>query len=347
MKSAISLMLFTVALCQAADKVIGGPYVVNAGPTAATVGWVIQSGEATIGSDPSATGKTGPMLHSENVTFTGLEPGTTYYYNAGKDSGKGSFKTPPVGPADFEFVTFGDTRTRVDAHKRVIDAVLKYSNPDFVVHHGDLVQVCKDSSLWPLFFDAERELLRKVAFYPAIGGHERDCQLFYDFFHVNSRYRSFDWGPAHFSILYSESDKTLPVTAAEWQAFWDQQKRWLEEDLAKNPTAQFRFVISHTPPYGSKLGAEHPEIIDLMPVLEKYHVNAVICGNDHNYQHYEKNGVHYITTGGGGAPLEPKPTAPHKVLTVEHFVRIKIAGSSAHADAIGTNGKVLDSYDLK
>jgi hypothetical protein len=50
---------------------------------------------------------------------------------------------------------------------------------------------------------------------------------------------------------------------------------------------------------------------------------------------------------GAGAPLEPKPTAPHKVLTIEHFFRIKVTGSSAHADAIGTDGKVLDSYELK
>jgi len=38
-------------------------------------------------------------------------------------------------------------------------------------------------------------------------------------------------------------------------------------------------------------------------MLEKYHVSGAFFGDDHNYQHYLKNGIHYVVTGGGGAPV--------------------------------------------
>ena len=37
--------------------------------------------------------------------------------------------------------------------------------------------------------------------------------------------------------------------------------------------------------------------------FEEYGVNVVFQGHDHNYERLEKNGIIYITSGGGGAPL--------------------------------------------
>ena len=41
----------------------------------------------------------------------------------------------------------------------------------------------------------------------------------------------------------------------------------------------------------------------LEPILDRHDVQLVLAGHDHNYQRHEKNGVVYIVTGGGGAPL--------------------------------------------
>jgi hypothetical protein len=69
----------------------------------------------------------------------------------------------------------------------------------------------------------------------------------------------------------------------------------------------------------------------LMPVFEKYKVTAGFFGHDHNYQHYLKNGVHYFTTGGGGAPLydvdEPPEGITKKVSRTENFVVVSVKGS--------------------
>ncbi len=110
----------------AAEKLAGGPFVVNVGPRSATLVWIVETGEATLGTGPGKADKTAPVLRAEKVAYTGLQPGTSYYYDVrGLDEGRGSFKTAQRGSADFQFAVYADTRTRHDMHRRVIGAVLK------------------------------------------------------------------------------------------------------------------------------------------------------------------------------------------------------------------------------
>lgn len=336
----------------AADQVVGGPIVVNVSGKAATVVWVVKDGEAKVGISQDAMGTASPALRAEKVGFTGLKPGTTYFYDvSGAESRKGSFKTPPAGNEPYEFVVFGDTRTRHDMHRRVIEAMLKYSKPEFVLHTGDLVSDGNDSSMWPIFFDIEKDLLRKVAYFPALGNHERNSRIFYDLFQVTTPYYSFDWGKAHFVVMNSDIGNVASNLTAK-QEFWAQQKAWLEEDLQKSQGADFRFVIAHHPPITavSSRQAGNPEMQAMIPLFEKYKVTGGFFGHDHNYQHYLKNGIHYVVTGGGGAPLydvsKPADGITQKVTSTEHFVRIRYDGSVMKVTAIALDGTTLDEYEM-
>src|SRR6516225_6872662 len=94
------------------EKVVGGPYVVSVGRRSATVIWLVETGQASVGLEPGKLDRTTPLLRTERIEFTGLAPGTTYYYQSFPgDAGKGSFKTAPAGAAKFQFVVYGDTRT--------------------------------------------------------------------------------------------------------------------------------------------------------------------------------------------------------------------------------------------
>lgn len=346
-----ALLSATAAL--AADKIVGGPFVVNVSPRAATVTWIVQTGEATLGPAPGDTERSAPALRAEKFGFTGLKPGTTYYYDInGRDDGKGMFKTPPAGAEPFDFVVYGDTRTRHDMHRRIVAAVVRSGVPDFIMHTGDLVADGSDTAQWPVFFDIERELLRKTAFFPSLGNHERNNHQFYEFFQVGVPYYSFDWGKSHFIVLNSDIGNVAADSAAK-AAFWTQQKHWLEEDLAKNQKAELRFITAHHPPITAvaRRQGDNPEMTALMPLFESYHVTAGFFGHDHNYQHYLKNGVHYIITGGGGAPLydvdKPAAGVTQKVLRTEHFVKIRIEGGAAKVVAIGLDDSKLDEFEMK
>ena len=62
----------------------------------------------------------------------------------------------------------------------------------------------------------------------------------------------------------------------------------------------------HNPPYTA---TERDNAVDqalratLVPLFEQYGVDVVFSGDDHFYRHSLRNGIHYIITGGGGAPL--------------------------------------------
>jgi acid phosphatase type 7 len=342
--------LIAAGYLSAQDKLAGGPYVINVTQRSATVAWVIDGGAAVLSSGGKVL-KSSPALRVEKSQFNGLQPGTLYNYEIpGHPGSTGTFHTAPAAGSAFQFVAYGDTRTRHDVHRKVIDAILKYSAPDFVVQTGDMVADGSDSSLWPTFFDIERQLLRKVAYFPALGNHERNDSFFYQFF-GGKAYYSFNWGNAHFTILDSDLPNVAPTAAAR-ESFWAEETRWLEDDLEHNQNAEYRFVVAHHPPMTAvaKRQGDNPHMTALMPMFEKYKVTAGIFGHDHNYQHYLKNGVHYIITGGGGAPLYDVDTPParitKKVVTTENFTVFKVDGKRLRIEAFEPNGETIELIDI-
>ena len=333
------------------EKIIGGPYVVNVGPRSARVMWVVQTGESSIGSEPGKPEKRVPILRAGQAMFNGLKAGTTYHYDSfGGEAGKGSFKTPPAGTSKFEFVVYGDTRTRHDVHRSVIASVLKNASPDFVVHTGDLVEDGNDTSLWPIFFDIERDLLRKVAFYPSLGNHERNSRNYGNYMDAPPYY-SFDWGGLHCAIIDSDIGN-VGTTESERMTFWNEQTRWLENNLQNSQKADFRFVFAHHPPMTAVKvrQGDNPHMTSLELMFRKYKVQAGFFGHDHNYQHYLKAGVHYFVTGGGGAPLYdvdvPPPGITVKVEKTENFVRVLVDGKKVQVQAIKPNGETIDTAEI-
>jgi hypothetical protein len=352
MCKSVLILFLTAGVSFAADKVVGGPVAVNVTGRTATVVSIVQTGEATIGTKAGTKEKSAPSLRVEKFGFTGLNPGTQYFYNVnGQADGEGSFKTAPAAGQPFDFVVFGDTRTRHDMHKRIVEGIVRSGSPDLVLHTGDLVADGTDTAQWPIFFGIEKEMLKKTAFFPALGNHERNNKQFYDFFQVGSPYYSFDWGSAHFAVLNSDIGNVGGGPLAK-ETFWAEQTRWLEDDLAKSQKAEFRFVIAHHPPITavSRRQEGNPQMKALVPLFEKYKLTAGFFGHDHNYQHYLQNGIHYIVTGGGGAPLydvsKPADGITQKVASTEHFVKIHVDAGKAKVIAIGLDGSTIDEFEM-
>jgi hypothetical protein len=64
-----------------------------------------------------------------------------------------------------------------------------------------------------------------------------------------------------------------------------------------------------------------------------------------------KNGIHYVITGGGGAPLydvdKPPVGITQKAVSTENFVRVRVDGTKAHVEAITPEGKTIDDFELE
>jgi hypothetical protein len=237
-----------------------------------------------------------------------LKPNTKYDYcvvSKGSKVACDAFWTAPLDKAytPFTFVAFGDNRTDNDAHKKVIDGILSVSDvPHFAINTGDLVAVGTDLTQWQEFFDIERPLLSKMAYYPVIGNHEYPFwgkEYFQAWFDLDAPLGdelnySFVFGNCAFVALNTNEDVT------KGQVF-----DWMVAQLQSYHEANYHvFVVTHHPIYTC---SNHPPyeggVEFLVPEFERYGVVAVLSGHNHLYEHFFANGIHYLTLGGGGAPL--------------------------------------------
>jgi predicted phosphodiesterase len=280
-----------------------------------------------------------PSGKRHEIALKGLKPGTRYAYTVQPGGVEASFKTSPAeGDADLFFLAWGDCRTYYDRLARMCALAAK-DQADFSVHTGDLVDEGTIQEDWDHFFESAAPLLRTGALWPSMGNHEYDAKPYYDLFVLPApeRYYTFVAGPAQFYIL-----------DADWNGRRDAaQKEWFEAELKKS-RSRFKFVVLHQPLVSCPCDDFTPETSMYRifgGLIEKYGVTAVFQGHNHNYQRAERNGVLYITTGGGGAPLYPigELTSETKCAkVVNHYCRVWLSGKTMTLEAVDLNGAVFD-----
>ena len=332
-----------------------GPYLQSVTPDSAWIVW--DTVEPSIGRvENGLTDELGQKeeedkaaLHHE-VNLTQLLPHAVYHYRV--DEGRvASFRTAAAPhQSDFRFAAYGDTRGSRAVHRAIVKRVLDV-RPDFVIHTGDLVESGRFKSEWDRFFRIEAPLLRVAPFYPTLGNHEDHEPGYYDsqytdVFHLpgNELWYAFDYGNARFICLKADGNP--------WDIWFpsEEQMAWLEGQLAANE-APWLFVFFHVGLFTSRsedfleLGMRER----LVPLLERYGVDAVFMGHHHSYERLLVNGITYIVTAGGGAGLyelgQPEPGSQVAV-SAHHFVVVHVDGNRLSGRAIDRRGRTIDSFEL-
>jgi hypothetical protein len=331
-----------------------GPYLQQITPDSVIVAWDSDAptvGEVAFGADGTMSEKAqdGPQQSAHHeIRIAGLQAGAEYTYRlelfGAPLSEAYTFRTLPLAPdAPLTFAVFGDTRSGHDIHRRIIGQIVSHQ-PLFALHTGDLVGSGSRDSEWDTFFDIEAPLMAHAALYPSPGNHEEGDARYFDAFALpgNERWYAFDAGPARFIELQLDG-------LTDYQE-GSEQYAWLEATLAAN-TQPWLFVFFHYPPY-SNLMEDGPEILArrvLTPLFERHGVDAVFTGHHHDYQRREVNGILYIVTGGGGAPIYPVTNAGGELAAFyngPHFVMLTLQGQELSGQAITDAGEVIDTFTL-
>ncbi len=91
------------------------------------------------------------------------------------------------------------------------------------------------------------------------------------------------------------------------------QLEWLDRALAASK-ADWKLVFGHHPVYSSGLAhGNQPEIIEhILPLLQKYKVQAYIAGHDHDLEHLKVGDLNLIVSGAGSEhrPVKEPATSP-------------------------------------
>ncbi len=342
-------------------SMLKGPYLQNVTTDAITVMW-----ETTAASDSRVEYGTTSRYGSEasdakpvtvhEVRLTGLSTDTMYHYRiVSKAAPAGSvssidhaFQTAvtPTTTA-FRFVAYGDTRTQASKHARVVKAIIA-SKPRFVLHTGDLVTDGAKASYWQTdFFNPAQQLMAETVLFPIQGNHEGNSALYYQYFEPpagggehDEQWYSFRYGNAKFIGVDTQADFS-PGSA---------QYTWLVNEL-RDSAGRWLFVFQHVPAYSSGAHGGNERVQSyLVPLYEQYRVAMVFMGHDHIYERSVKDGVQYVVTGGGGAPLydpgaKPNPYQVHAGSRY-HYCTVDIDGDTATFSAVDTKGRVFDRVTL-
>jgi PKD repeat protein len=337
-----------------------GPWVQNVTTNAITVMWQTNNAsDSRVDYGPTTSygqyvyDATQVTLHELRVTSLSLD--ALYHYKATSVAGTSvssadnTFQTAVAASTPFRFVAYGDTRTNAADHAAVVSAIIA-SNPRVVLHNGDFVDTGSKDSYWvSAWFTPAAPLIADVVVFPALGNHEGNATLYYNYFDppdgggdYNERWYSFNYGNAHFTVLDTEAPYT-PGSA---------QYNWLVNDL-QSAVSEWLFVMHHRPPYssGEHGGTESPNLETyLVPLYEQYGVDMVFNGHDHDYERSLKSGVYYIVAGGGGAPLRNVNVTPNPYQqyaeSVYHHCTIDVNGTSATLRAVRNDGSVLDTVTM-
>ncbi len=371
----------------AAQELVYAPYLQALRPDGLTIMWRTALPEASqvsvtaedAGDTSGKVWRSSDTVTAHELTVSGLKPGTRYRYCAaapgGAERGRGSFKTAP-GPAGnmFRFVVWGDSQASPEVFSGVASAMLAWA-PDFAVGVGDYTDNgCEPERYATELFSPAAKFLASVPAFLAPGNHEYGythkgfwnysasspgARGFRERFRNpsgNGTYFSFDYGNSHFVVLD-------PNEGARHDTFdvppGSPQYDWFAKDLdsAAARTAGQLFVFFHEPPFTTtwdekkKYDGEVTLRRHIVPLLESRHATAVFSGHAHVYERGELNGVAYVVTGGGGGALDRvqyrKWEHVRVVLHEHHFMRVTVDGALTLVEAVGTDGKVLDSFTLR
>ncbi len=349
-----------------------------------------------------------------SIPLAGLEPSTRYYYSIGTSnevfaSGPDHyFHTSPlpgtrrpvriwaIGDCGTASVGYPGSRLVRDAYYSFAET----NHTDVWLMLGDNAYFSGTDSEYQLaVFDVYQQMLRNTILWSTIGNHEtygpdEHGQIAYHgIFSLpqngqaggiasgTENYYSFDFANIHFVCLdseYSIYDPTLRETML----------RWLEQDLAAN-TNEWVIAFWHSPPYtkGShnsdsffdSAGRLFMMRTNVVPVLESYGVDLVLCGHSHNYErsypiygHYDvsrtftpemakdagsgrlddtgaylrtavgspqDHGIVYVVAGSSGWATGLQPDGPHPVM----YITVLRMGSMV----IDVNGSRLDAKFLR
>ncbi len=273
------------------------------------------------------------------VKLEGLKPMTRYFYRvvcvdeAGEElrSELYSFRTAPKDDMPWAFAVIGDTQRNPEVTRRCAEGA--YSRrPDFLLHCGDLVDDGFAKHQWlEHLFGPSSVLMSRVPTFPVIGNHERDSHWYYDYFALPKPeyHYTFTYGNAQFFMV--DSNRSLKPGSPQYE--------WLEKELAESQ-ATWKFTCHHHPCFSSEendygdheRGAEDKNFTygdtnaqKLIPLYEKHGVDIAFNGHIHYYERTwpifamavnAKQGVRYITSGGGGAVSNrPRRSAPGSTCT--------------------------------
>jgi hypothetical protein len=257
--------------------------------------------------------------------------------------------------APLRFVAYGDMRfTNPERTSGTNPRVRKWlaekiaaERPQALLLTGDMPYTGSDPADWKVFQDETRGWRdQHILQLPAIGNHEirgdraQGIENYLANFPAIARHRYYSALLGNVEVI--SLDCTMTAVPSSPQA------RWFAAQLSHiPPQVEFLFILYHMPWMADRqsqifVGLPSSAALGLRSILDarmdKIRARVIVFnGHIHNYERFERKGVEYVITGGGGA--EPYPVLfrgqgdlyRDTGFPVYHYLTLDIANHQLHA----------------
>jgi 3',5'-cyclic AMP phosphodiesterase CpdA len=235
----------------------------------------------------------------------------------------------------------GDSGNRLDATGRAMAVIDRTSPYQVLLLLGDNVYPSGDPSELPnTVFEPFAALLDHAQLLAILGNHD-----------VKEGH-----GPAQMRALgmpgrwwSREVDDTLVVGLDSNDVGNLRQRRFLERRLAES-SARWKIVALHHPPYSAGYQGSSTEARRAFaPLFERYGVQLVLSGHDHDYQRSKRiNGVTYVVSGAAaGTRRTGEESFTAESFSWHHFLDLDIYADRIVGRAVNQDGRVADTFTLE
>ncbi len=298
--------------------------------------------------------------HYHQVSLSGLEPATTYYFvmeSDGEVSRELHFTTAPVDERPIKLLYGGDSRSdredRQLMNRRI--AALSGADPEVIalVHGGDYIY---DGDNWPQWREwledhtlTVSEAGKILPIIPARGNHEADDRIYKQIFAP--------FGAQHNYTTTRFGAHTRLITLDSNASAGGDQRRFLEEQLIEARDARWILANYHIPAYPA-VKIPGPAKIFWVPLFEQYGVDLVLESDGHALKRTvpilkdapDPAGVVYVGEGGLGV-RQREPDArrwylqsPGMAMSAHHVQIITITPEGLTYEAVLEDGTIADTY---
>jgi len=244
----------------------------------------------------------------------------------------------------FRFAMMGDSRDGEEVYIQLMKRALE-RKPHFIIHLGDMIPKPHEKE-WQTFFEISRQV--SLPFFPVVGNHDVGTTTLGEeiyrkqfFLPENKTYYAFCVGGILFVILDSEKGRGRII---------NEQLSWLE-DILSSSKEKIKLVFIHRPLFlpvdslkkGRAMDKYPIERDDLHRLFLKNKVRAVFEADDHRYDRREQDGILYLISGGGGAPL----TSLKEKGGFFHYVWISAQKEKIEGEVVDLEGQIKDSFVIE
>lgn len=224
----------------------------------------------------------------------------------------------PIHMVGYGDMRFTDPSVKIGTNPRVrkwLAEQIGRVNPEVLMITGDMPYIGGRKEDWQVYQEETKSwTAQHMLVLPTIGNHEVRGGVPRGIANYLENYPGLK-GHRYYSVLMGSVevislDMTSPSGGTSTQATW-----FAAQLDHVPPQVEFVFIMYHTPwvvDQQSQLFTNLPskEALTLRHLMEihlhKMHAKVIVlAGHIHNYERFERNGVEYITSGGGGA--EPYP----------------------------------------